>query len=112
MITTAATIATNKVHDHKYYVKLAIAHYILGVFYVLLTLMSLTILGRGIYKSIKNKISERRGYTSINGNSSSYTMLPGTESHGSHIPTAASVVKTKRIKQFTPFIIIIIIITA
>ena len=86
-------MATSKAHDHDYYMKLAITHYVLGVFYVLLALMSLTILGRGIYKSVKNKISERRGYTSINGNSSSYTVIPGTESRANHIPTAASVVK-------------------
>lgn len=72
---------------------LYISHYILDVFYVILCSMSLTILCRGLYNAIRERFSARKGYTPINGNSSSYTVLPGTENRVSnHIPTAASVV--------------------
>lgn len=79
--------------DERFLKKFFVVHYVLDVFYIVLLLLSLTILVRGIFGAVKKRIYSRKGYASINGNSSSYTVLPGTETRpNNHIPTAASTV--------------------
>lgn len=89
--------------DERFLKKFFVVHYVLDVFYAILLLLSLTILGRGIFGAIKKRIYSRKGYTSINGNSSSYTVLPGTETRPSnHIPTAGSTVHSLKTFNMHP----------